>query len=247
MNQSVANSTLPQPQSWQDTGLRRDFLEGLALKILFLRGELLLRDLANEMCLGLAVVEEIFQILRKEQLVEAKGMKAGNYQVVASSQGKIRALELLSLNQYAGPAPVSLSEYTRRVREQSLQRATVTPADIRKAYSGLVLSEDVLNRLGIAVISGTSILLHGPPGTGKTTMADRLADIYPDTVWIPHCLEVDNQIISVFDPTIHRRVEQPDRDISDARWVRCRRPHVLTGGELTAEMLELQVNSFSKF
>lgn len=247
MKQTAEHATIPQPLTWQDTGLRREFLEGLALKILFLRGQLLLRDLANEMRLNLAVVEEIFQQLRREQLVEAKGMKAGNYEVVASSHGKSRALEFFSLNQYAGPAPVSLREYTRRVREQSLKGLEVDPAQVRRAFAGLVLSEDVLSRIGTAVVSGTSILLHGPTGTGKTTIADRLADIYPDAVWIPHCLEVDNQIISIFDPTIHHPVEQPDPHTTDARWVRCRRPRVLAGGELTAEMLELQVNSWTKF
>ena len=247
MSETTHNEILPHPQRWQDTGLRRDFLEGLALKILFLRGELLLRDLANEMRLNLAVVEELFQFLRREQLVEARGMKAGNYEVVASGQGKARALELLSLNQYAGPAPVSLSDYSHMVRAQSLRNAEVVPADVRQVFSDLVLSEDVLMRIGTAVVSGTSILLHGPTGSGKTTIADHLADIYPDSVWIPHCIEVDNQIIAIFDPTIHHPVEQPDPHVSDARWVRCRRPRVLVGGELTSEMLELQVNTFTKY
>jgi energy-coupling factor transporter ATP-binding protein EcfA2 len=247
MNQAAANSTLPQPQTWRETGLRRDFLEGLALKILFLHGELLLRDLAAEMCLNLAIIEEIFQILRREHLIEAKGVTAGNYQIVPSDQGKTRALQLLALNQYSGPAPVPLSEYTKRVREQSVQGVPVDPADLKRAFSHLVVSDDVLNRIGTAVVSGTSILFHGPTGTGKTTLADLIPDIYPDSVWIPHCVEVDNQIISIFDATIHRPTEQPAWDTSDSRWVRCRRPRVLAGGELTAEMLELQVNSFTKF
>lgn len=247
MNHAASNSTLPQPQTWRETGLRRDFLEGLALKILFVHGELLLSDLAAEMCLNLAVIEEIFQILRRENLIEAKGVKAGNYQIVPSDQGKSRALQLLALNQYSGPAPVSLGEYTKRVREQSVQGVSVDPAELKRAFCHLVVSDDVLNRIGTAIVSGTSILFHGPTGMGKTTLADVIPDIYPDSVWIPHCVEVDNQIISVFDATIHRPTQQPAWDTSDLRWVRCRRPRVLAGGELTSEMLELQVNSFSKF
>lgn len=236
-----------QPQHWQESGLRRNFLEDLALKILFLHGEMLLRELATEMRLGLAVLEQIFQILRKEQLIEVKGMTAGNYHIAPSGQGKARALELLAISRYAGPAPVSLERYTQCVRGQSVQGVQVATEDVAKAFSRLVVNGETLDRIGTAVVSGTSIFLHGPTGTGKTSIAELIPDIYGDTAWIPYCLEVDNQIISIFDAAVHRPVAQPEADTYDSRWVRCRRPRVLVGGELTAEMIDLQFNPVSRF
>lgn len=238
---------LPPPQTWQATGLRLGLLKELALKIILERGELPLRDLAVAMRLSRVIVEQIFQGLRAEQLVEVTGMKVVDYQCTLSDRGRARAFELSALNAYAGPAPVTLAEYTARVREQSVRGAPVAPEDLRKAFAKMVVSEEVLERIGTAVVSGTSIFLHGPTGSGKTSLAEAIPDIYADSVWIPHALEVDNQIITIFDPALHRPTEQQDADVSDSRWMRCRRPRVLAGGELTAEMLELQINPVTRF
>jgi MoxR-like ATPase len=240
-------TTLMVPEQIQRTGVRRGLLEDLALKLLFLTGEMSLVEIAQRTCLSLGVIEEIFQFFRKEQLVEVKRMVSGTHVIVASGQGKQRAAELLSLNQYVGPAPVPLGEYSIRVSMQSVQQVTVTASDISRAYYQLVLTQDMLTKLGTALTSGTSMFLYGPAGTGKTSIANIIPDVYNDSVWIPHAIEVDNQIISVYDPGVHRPSTESAPAESDKRWVLCRRPCVLAGGELSGEMLDLQFNSVSKY
>jgi predicted ATPase with chaperone activity len=240
-------TTLMVPHQIQRTGVRRGLLEDLALKMLYLTGEMSLVEIAERTCLSLSVIEEIFQFFRKEQLVEVKRMVAGTHVIVASAQGKQRAAELLAINQYVGPAPVPLGDYSIRVGMQSVQQVTVTAADISRAYYQLVLTQDMLTRLGTAITSGTSMFLHGPAGTGKTSMATYLPAVYNDNIWIPHAIEVDNQIIAVFDAGVHQPSTEAAPAESDKRWVLCRRPYVMAGGELTAELLDLQFNQVSKF
>ncbi len=239
--------TLPAPHAVQDTGIRRNLLEDLALKIVYLEGEMSLRDLAERLRLSLAIVEELFQRLRKEQLCEVKGMVANIYRIAITSQGKARALELLALNQYAGPAPVTLNDYVSRVRAQSVRNVDVHAPDVLRAFEHIVLSNETLARLGTAVVSGTSIFLYGPTGTGKTTIAENLPRIYHDHVWLPYAVEVAGQIIQVYDSGVHDRVDEPISGDSDERWVPCDRPRVVAGGELTIEMLDLQFDPATKF
>ena len=235
------------PQRVQETGIRRGLLEDLALKILYLNGEMSLVDLSNHLCLSLGVMEEIFQFFRKEQLCEVKGMTGGTHRIAASVEGRARAADLLSLNQYTGPAPVSLDDYIARVKRQSVAASSVRPDQLAEAFHDLVLGDDMMLRLGTAVVSGTSMFLYGPPGTGKTSIASRIRAIYNDFAWIPYAVEVDNQIITVFDPGVHSRRLESEIEDSDRRWVLCQRPCVVTGGELSGEMLELQYNPVSRY
>jgi MoxR-like ATPase len=235
------------PHQVERTGIRRGLLEDLALKILYLNGEMTLIQLSDHLCLSLGVVEEIFQFFRKERLCEVKGMSGGTHRIATSMEGRQRAADLLSLNQYTGAAPVSLADYVARTKHQSIQATGVRPEQLADAFEQLVLGDDMLLRLGTAVVSGTSMFLYGPPGTGKTSIANRVTAIYNDYVWIPYAVEVDNQIITVFDPGVHRRRLESEIEDSDRRWVLCHRPCVITGGELTAEMLELQFNPVSRY
>jgi SpoVK/Ycf46/Vps4 family AAA+-type ATPase len=157
-------------------------------------------------------------------------------------------LELLASNQYAGPAPVSLTSYVQQVRQQSVRNVEIHPPDVSRAFAHLVLDPKTLTKLGTALNSGTSIFLYGPTGTGKSSIATALSQAFAfDRVWIPYAVEVDGQVISVFDPHVHRQVNSAISHNSDARWVLCYRPTVLVGGELTTEMLELQLNPITKF
>jgi MoxR-like ATPase len=245
--------SLMMPRQLRRTGIRKGVLADLALKILYLHGEMSLIELSDHICLGTGVVEEIFQFLRKEQLCEVKGMSIGSHRVAATNAGKHRGSELLALNQYAGPAPVSLPDYSTRVGMQSAKHSKIQPSDIMRAVYPLVLDQEILLRLGTAVVSGASIFLYGPAGTGKTSLASRIPDIYNDSVWIPYSVEIDGQIIAVYDPGVHKSaplnamVDDPDLEESDKRWVLCRRPCVVTGGELSAEMLDLQFNSVTRY
>lgn len=227
--------------------MRRSLLEELALKIVYLNGELSLQELSEKICLHMTLVTELFNRLRKEQLVEVTGMISVVPRIQTTSGGKMRALELLSLNQYAGPAPVSLQEYVQMVRRQSVRQMAVRPHDVEEAFQHLVLDPKVLTQLGTAVTSGRAIFLWGPTGTGKTTIAETLTSIFHlDHVYLPHAVEVDSQIITVFDPHVHRAADVPSTQGLDTRWVLCHRPRVVVGGELTIEMLDLDFNPGTK-
>ena len=239
--------SIPQPQTVEETGVKRSLLEDLALKSFYLHGELTLRELATVMHLGLGIIREIFEYLRKEQFVEVKGMAGGDYRVTTTTQGKERAVALLMQNQYTGAAPVSFRDYAAKVRSQSVRDFAVRPEEMAQAFEDLVLSEHIVKQIGTAAVSGTSIFLYGGTGTGKTVIAERIPRIYHDRVWIPHAVEVDGQIIAVFDPIVHELVEDPLHTAHDERWVTCKRPRVLVGGELTFEMLDLQFNPVAKY
>jgi len=245
---TLAALPLPAMEKIDETSVPRSLLEELALKIIYLHGEMTLRELTQEMKLSLGVVMEIFQRLRQEQLCEVKGMVGGVYRVATTSAGKARALELLSQNLYTGPAPVSLTDYINRVRAQSVRTIEVRPPAVQQAFSHLVLSERTVNQLGTAIVSGSSVFLHGPTGTGKTSIAETLPKVYEDQVWLPYAVELDGQIITVYDAIVHEALPfDADPENADARWVLCRRPKIITGGELTMEMLDLQYNPNAKF
>jgi predicted ATPase with chaperone activity len=243
----MSSLVISMPQSTEEAGVSRSLLENLALKTLYLEGELLVNELAERMHLSAPVVEELFQRLRKDQLCEVRGATGGVYRIRTTSQGKDRALELLSLNQYAGPAPVSLQDYVSRVRAQSVRNADVFPPDVQRAFSHLVLGQETLAQIGAAVASGTSLFLFGPTGTGKTSIAEALPAIYSDYAWLPYAVEIDGQIITVYDSIVHEAMDTSGLEEFDRRWVLCRRPRILAGGELTIEMLDLQYSPISKF
>jgi len=236
------------PRSVADLGMRASVLEDLALKALYQAGPMSTRELARQIRLGMDVTNELFARMRAEVLCQVTGMTGNTAQIAITSQGRARAQELLSRSQYAGAAPVPLESYVTQVRRQSVREVVVHATDVERAFSDLVVEERILRQIGTALNSGGSIFLHGPSGVGKTTIAEAIARVLAlDDVWIPYAVEAGGQIIAVFDPVIHRQVEGREGDGHDERWVRCHRPSLIVGGELTIEMLDLQFNAATKF
>ena len=170
--------------------------------------------------------------------------------------GHSRAEEYLRLSQYTGPAPVSLAAYTAQIQRQTIANLTVTRADMLRAFAGIVIAEPVLDRFGAAMNSGRAIFVYGPAGAGKTFIAERLVALLEGSVYIPHAILVENQVIQIFDPLSHRPVrEVTDLDMAalahgrgaDRRWVLCARPFVIAGGELTLGMLDLQFDRGARY
>ncbi len=219
----------------------------LAIKILYLNGELSTLDLSDHMRLSLPVTQEIFWFLRREQLCEVTGMVGSLHRLTCSAKGRERAQQLLDINHYAGAAPVSLEDYTAEGRAQAASGKEVRPADLQRVFADLVLEPDVLPKLGAAIQSGRAIFLYGPTGTGKTSVAERLGEVYGEHhICIPHAVEVDGDIVSVYDPVVHSALDLPSQG-ADRRWELCRRPKLVVGGELTLDMLDLGFNAATRY
>ncbi len=236
------------PRTISEVGVRETFLEDIALKTLYLSGPFSVLDLSEQLRLSYDVANQLYSRLRTKLLAEVTGMSTTVPDIAITSQGRVRALELLAQCQYAGAAPVTLASYVEQIRKQSFRNVKVHQEDVERAFAHLVIDSKTLSQLGTAINSGAGIFLYGPPGVGKTAAAETLSRVLAkDEVWIPYAIEVEGQIITLYDPVIHKRIEYPESEDRDERWVRCHRPTVLVGGELTVEMLDLQFNPITKY
>jgi predicted ATPase with chaperone activity len=236
------------PESLSELDVRRTILEDLALKTIYLAGSLSVLDLSRMTGLSFEVCSELVHRLRAGLFCQVTGMTGNIPQIAITSRGRSRAVDLLSQNQYAGTAPVSFQYYAEQIRRQSIQKVDVHADDVKRAFAHLVVDDETLHQFGTALNSSSPIFLYGPPGVGKTAMAQVLSQVLAeDEVWIPYAVEIDGQIVTVYDPAMHLRIPKLEPGNHDARWVLCHRPAVLVGGELTAEMLNLQFNAISKF
>lgn len=232
----------PQPETVEGLGIPPGLLTDLVLRRVYLAGESNFQSLSEALKLSTAIVEAIFRDLRKQQLVEVKGMMGNDYVFTLTNAGRAVAAERYRICHYAGAAPVSLAEYHAAAKAQSA-KVRVDRRTLQRAFADMVLAESFLDQLGPAILSQTSIFLYGPTGNGKTSLAERMLRVYQDAVLIPYAVEVDGQIIQLFDPVVHDQIEVPEEDLEfDPRWVLCRRPCVIAGGELTADMLELRLD-----
>lgn len=242
----------PPPMSLEETALPASLIEQLILKTLYFAGELIGRDIADLLGLHFSVIAPLIELFRRRRLFEVKGsLGFGDVSAVfaLSEAGRIRAREYLEENQYVGPAPVPLSEYGLSVRQQRFQTGWLTRQALCSTYSSMVLPPEVLTQLGPALNSGKSLLIYGQPGNGKTYLAHSITSLDSPPVFLPHAVECSGQIIRLFDPIYHLRVDAADSWRSegyDGRWAHCRRPFIVTGGELTLAMLDLGYNAASK-
>lgn len=239
------------PTTLEETDIDVAMLTDLIMKHILFMGEFRLADVAERVKLPIKIVDAIMETLRRDKFVEVKG-GAGyatvTYNFKITDTGKNRSVELFELCRYVGPAPVSLESYRRMIEHQSIKNIIISEENVYKAFAHMVIDDGVLKRLGPAICSGKSVFIYGPPGNGKTAIAESIGKILPNEVYIPHAITVGGQIISVFDPVNHAAVPPAmDAGPIDQRWVAIRRPVVMTGGELTLKMLDLDFNEVSKY
>lgn len=251
----------PKVTGTADTGLDETFLQLLALKVMYAHGAKTPSDVAEVMRLPVTIARDLLDGLRARSLLETRGADAAGRQLdlryAISSTGRDWAQEALKQSSYTGPAPVPLADWQAQVDRQRITNDRVDREAIAHSLEGLVLAPELISRFGPAINAGRGMLLYGAPGDGKTSIARAIATSFKQSVWIPHAIEVEGEVIKIFDPALHREQatpglaavtsEEPRRSLirprvagEDRRWVRCARPIVVTGGELSMEMLDLK-------
>ena len=244
----------PPPVSIDDMRLPIVMMRDILIKTMFRKNLDLVSELATAICLPRAVTQELVDQARSQKLLEATGtLNANNggemgYQL--TDAGKARALDALAQSEYFGAMPVPLEVYREQVKRQSIRNIQITRDQLTNAMGHLILPNELLDHLGPAVGAGRSILMYGPPGNGKSSISNGIRDAMGDKIYVPRAIEYSGQVITVYDPIVHSKAEQEVDDPNslrrvrtfDARYVKCERPTVITGGELSLNMLDLVYN-----
>lgn len=245
------------PRTIEETGVGFDVVLQLVTKTLHLAGELTGIELASRLGVTFGVVEPCVELLKRDRQCEVVGgalIGAAAYKYRITDAGRARAMLFLDHNQYVGEVPVPLREYQAYLARFGRQsRSVVTRAAVRQAFSRLVLSDRVLDQLGPAIAARHSLFVYGPPGNGKTVISQAIRNLLVGEIAVPHAIAVEGQIIRIFDPVNHEQVAEPPQSellsemMADRRWVRCRRPLITVGGELTLDALELSYSAAAGF
>jgi hypothetical protein len=266
---AAGNSFLPRsPSTWEELGLELSFLFDSVLRTLFTRGQITGGELAAEMCIPFAVLNPLFQSMRKQMLIDIVAQRGNSGDAsfvyeIKPPKGTAALQEALDKTNYVGPCPVPFADYVESVLAQTVRKITVTRRTIQKAFEDLVISEAAFGEIGPAINSAQSIFFFGFPGNGKTSIAERITRLMGDSIYVPHAVSANGQIIKVYDPILHAPAKE-DADFAvavsagvdtilkkgvsfDKRYIRVKRPTIVVGGELTMNMLDLRFNDVGKF
>jgi hypothetical protein len=243
----------------EDTGLAPDVVEQLLIKTLY-GAEATGSAIAERMRLPFTMLEPLVEHARAERLIEVKGASGSNavsYRYSLTDLGRERARQFIDINQYVGPTPVPLAAYVAQMKALAANRGYLDRERLKSGFKHLIVEDTMLEKLGPAINAGKALFLYGPPGNGKTVLAEGMGKSFGGDMYIPHAIDVDGQIITMYDPICHDSLEpengagDPNSVIRsaprDRRWVRISRPVVMVGGELTLDMLDLVFNPISKF
>ncbi len=255
------HKTPTEPASIDATGIDENELIGLLMKLIYTWRLESTKEMTDAIKLPSHIVVKLVRIATERKLLYARGLRPDNSTLMnyaLTEEGTRWATDALQRSQYTGPAAVTLEQYIERVNLQKITNEIVTFQRVRSNISDLAMEDTLIEQAGPALNSGRAILLYGPPGNGKTTFALRLANVFTDMIYIPYAVTVEGQIIRVYDPSIHIPITTSPGTVGggtssfhseaiDARWVACKRPFVVAGGELTLEMLDLRYDSTSKF
>jgi predicted ATPase with chaperone activity len=251
----------PVPETVEATGLSPEFIVDLLIKALYVQGARTGQQLTDVVKLPFSFVDEQLMSLQQRRLLEVRGTSGhsrGGYLFELTSAGRDRAREALASSQYVGPAPVPLVQYRAWVERQTIRNVHVTKDVVQDGFRSMVLSDAVHDVLGPAINSAKSLFLYGAPGNGKTMIAETISHMLGGDIYVPYAVEIEGQIMVVYDPVYHHPVAEPEppagaeltwlRTASDYddRYIKVRRPVVLTGGELTLEQLDLQYDTYAK-
>lgn len=247
-----------QPRSLTDTGLTGTMLRDILLKTMFRKSLETTREISEAICLTTGLTQQLIDQARDAGLMQATGTMhagaSGEMGFQLTETGKIRASDALAQSEYYGAMPVPLERYKDQVRAQSVKNIRITRQLLTKSMGHLILPPGLLDQLGPAVGSGRSVLMYGPPGNGKSSIAEGIRAALGDNIWIPHAVEYAGQVITLFDPIVHTPVVS-DENVSelrkvntrvDRRYLLCQRPTVMTGGELSLDMLDLNYNAVAR-
>ncbi|WOE81734.1 AAA family ATPase [Pseudomonas protegens] len=244
----------PQPRTILETGLADNFLGDLLCKHLYDAGVLDMTQLVARLALTGAVLEEILMFLRKDRRVEIFGQTGGKaLRFGLTERGRGAARDALERSGYIGPAPFPVSAYRTLIKVQTIHHGRISAHDMHGSFGDMVLPQSLLEQMGVALNSGRAMMIYGPAGTGKTYVSSRLIRLFAEPIWIPHAIAINDAVIEVFDPQRHRRLDDDEQQNMlllnegiDRRLLRCERPIIITGGELTMEQLDVRYDPFTR-
>jgi len=255
MNMETGNVMAPPPpKSLEQMRLSVVMMRDILLKTMFRQNLDIATEIARAICLPVNVTQELIDMARSQKLLQATGTlnanSGGEMGFELTDAGKARALDALAQSEYFGPMPVPLDVYREQVKRQSIRNIQVTRDQLTNAMGHLILPGELLDHLGPAVSAGKSILMYGPPGNGKSSISNGIRDALGDKIYVPRAIEYSGQVITVYDPIVHNSAEEEVDDPNclrrrrsfDTRYVKCERPTVITGGELSLSMLDLVYN-----